>query len=123
LRGLLQVTLNAILYATSAGVTPEVRNTPEVSPDASPPPPRTEPTYSSEQVYFLPGTIEISRLRRMQELERLPEGCLMLRRFMVRGHWRRAAPAWADQCMRWIEPYWKGPDMASVIERAYRLAP
>jgi hypothetical protein len=37
------------------------------------------------------------------------------------GHWRRAARIWADQRLRWIEPYWKGPDMAAIIERAYRL--
>jgi hypothetical protein len=40
---------------------------------------------------------------------------------MVRGHWRRAAKSWTDQRLRWIEPYWKGPDVAAIIERAYRL--
>jgi hypothetical protein len=42
---------------------------------------------------------------------------------MVRGHWRRAAASWKDQGMRWIEPYWKGPDIAAVIERTYKLKP
>ena len=32
---------------------------------------------------------------------------------MVRGHWRRAAPGWKDQRVRWIGPYWKGPDIAA----------
>jgi hypothetical protein len=45
----------------------------------------------------------------------------MLARFMVRGHWRKAQKAWADQRLRWIEPYWRGPDMAAMIERVYRL--
>ena len=58
----------------------------------------------------------------MQELERVPDGRTILRRFMVRGHWRRAALQWTDQRMRWIQPYWKGPDMATIIERAYKLA-
>jgi len=40
---------------------------------------------------------------------------------MVRGHWRRPAKKWTDQRLRWIEPYWKGPEMAAVIEKAYRL--
>jgi hypothetical protein len=44
-----------------------------------------------------------------------------LRRHMVRGHWRRAAKNWTDRRLRWIEPYWKGPDMAAIIEHAYRL--
>jgi hypothetical protein len=59
----------------------------------------------------------------MQELERVPDGRTMLRRFMVRGHWRRAAVHWIDQRLRWIQPYWKGPDMATIIERAYKLKP
>jgi len=51
-------------------------------------------------VYFLPGTIDISRRRRMQELGRVPEGRAILRRLMVRGHWRRAALSFADQRLR-----------------------
>ena len=65
--------------------------------------------------------IDISRVCKLQELERTPEGRALMRRHMVRGHWRRAAKTWADQCLRWIEPYWKGPDMAAIIERSYRL--
>jgi hypothetical protein len=42
---------------------------------------------------------------------------------MVRGHWRRAPEGWKDQRMRWIEPYWKGPDLAAIVERAYKLTP
>ena len=50
-------------------------------------------------------------------------GRQVLRRFMVRGHWRRANATWSDQRLRWIEPYWKGPDMGMIIERDYRLRP
>jgi len=123
LRGLFRVTINAILYATSAGIDRQVRPAPR--PDATRPRHRPGPplTYSSEEVYFLPGAIEISRVRRMQELERVPDGRTILRRFMVRGHWRRAAADWTDQHMRWIQPYWKGPDMATIIERTYKLKP
>ena len=67
--------------------------------------------------------IEISQIRRMQELERVPSGRGLLHRFMVRGHWRRAARGWKDQRLRWIQPYWKGPDIAAVIERTYKLKP
>jgi hypothetical protein len=123
LRGLLRVAINAILYATSAGIVRQVRPAP--GHDAKAPRHRPGPplTYSSEEVYFLPGAIEISRARRLQELDRVPDGRTILRRFMVRGHWRRAAVQWTDQRMRWIQPYWKGPDMATVIERAYKLKP
>jgi len=122
LRALLRVTINAILYATSAGIDPQVRASPT---DATRNRGRgdTPVRYSSDAVYFLPGAIEISQLRRMQELERIPDGRAIVRRFMVRGHWRRAAASWADQRLRWVQPYWKGPDMATIIERTYKLKP
>jgi hypothetical protein len=120
LRGLVRITVNAISYATSAGVEPQARTAPAASRR---PPARTRTPVSSESVYFLPGAIEISQLRRMQALERMPDGREVLRRFMVRGHWRRAAPSWTDQRLRWIQPYWKGPDLAAVIERTYKLKP
>ena len=114
-RGLLRTTINAILYATSASVTPERRSPPARS--------RAKPrqVFSSDEVYYLPGTIDITRVRELQALERAPEGRALLRRHMVRGHWRRAAKNWTDRRLRWIEPYWKGPDMAAIIEHAYRL--
>lgn len=121
LRGMLQVTLNAILYATSAGVEPEIRHA-TIGPTT-----RRHghagQKYSSDQVYYLPGAIDISHVRRLQDLERASSGRPMLKRYMVRGHWRRASAKWKDQAMRWIQPYWKGPDIAAVIERAYRLKP
>lgn len=119
-RGLLRAVINTILYATSASVAPERRAPPAPRPRASPSPARA---FSSDAVYYLPGTIDIGRVRKLQELERAPDGRALLRRHMVRGHWRRAAKGWADQRLRWIEPYWKGPDLAAIIERAYRLEP
>jgi len=124
LRGLLRVAINAILYATGAGVEPELRTAPVTEPRPRAGALRVEaPRYSSDGVYFLSGAIEISRVRRMQDLERNSTGRGLLHRFLVRGHWRRAAANWSDQRARWVQPYWKGPDMAAVIERAYKLKP
>jgi hypothetical protein len=121
LRALLRVAINAILYATSAGIQPEVRRSP---PGAVPARRGGVPVpYSSEEVYYLPGAIEISQLRKLQELHRMPAGRTITRRFMVRGHWRRAPASAADPRMRWVRPYWKGPDMATIIERTYKLKP
>ena len=119
LRGLLRVIVNAILYTTSADVERVPRTTPKRTQTVSGP--RPVPAFSSEEVYFLPGAIEITHVRRMQELERAPTGRTLLRRYMVRGHFRRAAKNWTDQKLRWVQPYWKGPDMAAIIERTYRL--
>jgi hypothetical protein len=57
----------------------------------------------------------------MQAVERAPSGGRLMHRFMVRGHWRRPATSWKVQRPRWVRPCWKGPDIATVIERAYRL--
>jgi hypothetical protein len=81
------------------------------------------PVRSSDSVFLLPGKIEIGRVRKLQELSRAPGGRPILARFLVRGHWRRPPKNWTDQRLRWIEPYWKGPDMAAVIEKQYRLKP
>lgn len=113
-RRLLRLVLGTILYATSAGVEPVLRpRGPGMRGKAAGP--------ESDQVYFLPGTIDIRRVRALAELERAPGGRALLARFLVRGHWRRAPATWSDQRLRWIEPYWKGPDLAAVIEKAYRL--
>lgn len=76
---------------------------------------------SGDDVFHLPGTIDIGRVRMMRDLARTGEGRTILKRFMVRGHWRRAPKGWKDPRPRWIEPHWKGPEVAAIIERKYRL--
>ncbi len=118
LEKLTHTVVNAILYATSAGVEPVLR-----------PPHRTTAARSaagdgeSSGLFYLPGKISIAAVRGYQTLERGAGGGRLMHRFMVRGHWRRPNPNWKDQRMRWIEPYWKGPDLAAVIERQYSLDP
>jgi len=117
LRSLLEVVLNSILYATSAGAEPVLRE----PPTRSRRPAKETLPLSSEQVWFLPGTIDISRLRALEAKQREEGGGQLTHRSMVRGHWRRAAKGWKDQRPRWIKPYWKGPEMAAIVEREYRL--
>ena len=120
IKGLLHLLINAILYSTSAGIELELHSPP------SQPARRTakeRSVFSSEKVYHLPGKINVSHLRQIQAVERAPEGRTLMHRFMVRGHWRRANPSWKDQSPRWIKPFWKGPDIAATIERAYKLKP
>lgn len=119
LRELLGVAVNAILFATSSGVEIETRAA-KATPRRSA---KQSQAFTSESVYYLPGAIDITQVRRLKELARVGEGRDVLCRYLVRGHWRRAAKNWKDQRLRWIAPHWKGPDMAMVIERAYRLKP
>ena len=121
LRGLLQVVINAVLFATSAGVDVETRRAPEARALAKRNHGGPQVMLSSEDVFFLPGAIEISQVRRLSDLQRHSKGRSVLRRFMVRGHWRRARADAAEQRMHWVRPHWKGPDMATVIERTYKL--
>jgi hypothetical protein len=124
LRKLVHLVVNALLYATSAGQ-PSV----QLPPSGRRPRPAREggrssgKTYTDDDVFFLPGTIDIGRVKALRSLEATESGRTVLRRFMVRGHWRRPAQGWKDQRLRWIEPYWKGPDLGMIIERDYRLRP
>jgi hypothetical protein len=126
LRGqLLHLVLNAVMYSTSAEIDIiEIEGAAKKSnQDSSPkrPLPTPDPVVTSDRVFYLPGKIDIIEVRKMKRLERAPQGGKLLYRFMVRGHWRRPAKSWADKRPRWIQPFWKGPDLAAVIERSYRL--
>ena len=132
LKKLLHLVINCVLYATSAHLEPIVLGAAPSTRKAAGKKKkgrrkhrssRPRRLYSDEDVFFLPGKIDISRIRAYRELERTPSGRKIMARFMVRGHWRRANPDWKDQSLRWIRPYWKGPEMAMVIEREYRLKP
>jgi hypothetical protein len=121
LKQLIHLVLNCMLYATTAHLDATI---------LPPPAPRGQPTgvrpskpYSNEDVFYLPGRIPISRIRQMRDMAASTEGHRVFARFMVRGHWRRPAPNWREQALRWIEPYWKGPDLAMIIEREYRMKP
>jgi len=134
MRKLVHLSVNAILYATSANVPWPLAQSPlrklrsesrsrgkaKQARVAS----RVEELsgkYSSEDVFYLPGRIPISQLRALEEVERQENGRELMARFMVRGHWRRASQGWRDQRLRWIEPYWKGPELAAIVEREYKL--
>ena len=133
-RRLLHLVLNAILYSTSADVTWPIvhsqaghlraRSKERGKAKRARVARRIEELrkqYSSDDVFYLPGRIPISQLRRFEETERTASGRELMARFMVRGHWRRAARGWCDQRLRWIEPYWKGPELAAIIEKEYKL--
>lgn len=42
----------------------------------------------------------------------------------VRGHWKPQAhgPGWSLRKVIWVEPYWRGDDMADAIGRPYRIS-
>ncbi len=123
MRKMVHLVINTILYTTSADVVTETRTSPLVSrkKKRSDTEPADNPFLSSQEVIYLPGKINISLVKKMQAVEKSESGRTLMVKFMVRGHWRRANSKWKDQRPRWISPYWKGPDLATIIERQYRL--
>jgi hypothetical protein len=131
LQSLLHLVINAVLYATSAEC--ERR---ELAPrrDTTRSPRRERKATASsmltgETVFFLPGKLQISQITTDSDhgseppsSDRSPiTGREILKRFPVRGHWRRPSESWKDQRIRWVRPHFRGPSMAAVIERQYRL--
>ncbi len=129
LRQLVQLVVNAILFAGSSPAWPVVGSA--ASPTGTGPggrprrrrAPPTPPERSEEQVWHLPGKIPIRQVRALRQLQRGREGGALFSRCMVRGHWRRAPDTWRDQAPRWIAPYWKGPPLGDIVERDYALKP
>jgi len=119
-RALLESVVNVTLYTTSADVKIEQYR---VSRSKEPNHHVPEAYLSSDSVYYLPGKIKIAHMRKLQQVARGPSGNTLMHRFMVRGHWRRPSAEWKDQSLRWIEPYWRGPSLASIIEREYKGFP
>lgn len=119
MRHLLHLVINTLLFATSS----------RLEASATPPPPRQLPSAprrerrSSEAVYELPGTIDISVLRAIQRARRGAVSREQIHRYLVRGYRRRANPGWKDQDYRWIKPHWRGPKDGAIIERQYRIKP
>jgi hypothetical protein len=52
-----------------------------------------------------------------------PEGWVLAKRFVVRGHWKQQphGPGRAQRKMIFVEPYWKGPADAPAMARAHVL--
>jgi len=129
---LLHLLLNAVLYTTCSHYeqrtlsSPSPARTGEMGERRRAPPvlggrphwPKDAP--SSESVFFLPGKIIVGPPAGNGSGGSSDRGEIA-KRTWVRGHWRRANPEWSDKRLRWIEPYIRGPEMAALVEREYRL--
>ena len=118
LRHLLHLVVHTILEVTSTRGQQVAREPPPPRPDTSSRERRTE-----EQVFDLPGTIDIRVLRALQEAKFGAVSGEQIHRCLVRGYRRRANPGWKDQQERFVKPYWRGPEDGPIVERPYRLIP
>ncbi|HKO46518.1 MAG TPA: hypothetical protein VJV79_02270 [Polyangiaceae bacterium] len=112
---LLSLVVNAVLYTTSADYRKEWR---EPAPPALA---HNRAILSGDGVYYLPGRIPIGPKQATETEGGTKTGTTIVKRFWVRGHWRRPHSSWQDQRVRWIAPYLKGPDVAAIVEREYAL--
>jgi hypothetical protein len=73
-----------------------------------------------QSIYVIGGSFKAKdkNVRAMQESDRS-----ISVRHMVRGHWKMQAygPDRKDRKHIFVEPYWRGPDLAEVVEREYVL--
>ena len=62
------------------------------------------------------------RIRLLAHVEKMKKTarCAMAERIFW-GPYGGHEANWKDQRPRWIRPYWKGPDIATILERQYRL--
>ena len=110
LRQLVQLVVNAILFAGSSPAWPVVgsaASTADTGPVNRPRRRRAPPTpreRSEEQIWHLPGKNPIRQVRALRRLQRDRDRGALFSRSMVRGHWRRAPDTWRDQAPRWIAP-------------------
>lgn len=128
-----RILLNAVLYLSSSQA--------ELTPRLSPRPSRDEiesirsdkkwrkakqaalrvSELDYEEVGRSVGRIVVQRGVETATSDGRPAGNSPLVRFMVRGHWRRQAhgPASQDRKLIWIAPFYKGPDLATLINKPY----
>ncbi len=62
-----------------------------------------------------------TKLAREMSAQLTEEGRKVTKRFRVRGHWKNQAcgPRWQDHKHIFLQPFWKGPTFAEMLERNY----
>lgn len=88
---------------------------------------RKEADEASELPYALVGSrlgmIDVAKPSEPTETAEGPKIYRIGTRFMVRGHWRQqpVGPARTQRRLTWIRPYFKGPEIAELINRPYTV--
>lgn len=78
--------------------------------------------YSSVGSHIQPITIDKSGPRSSPP-DALASKLPVMKRFVVRGHWRHQAHGQSaiQRKLIWIEPYYKGPELGELINKPYKL--
>ena len=86
-----------------------------------------EASQYSELSGFLLGVnvppIIINKSAKQNYMPQLEGSTTIDKRFLVRGHWKKQAHG-QNMLLRkliWIQPYWKGPEMADLINKSYSV--
>jgi hypothetical protein len=116
---MMRIIANSILYLASAD--------PDISAGLREPPRTGGSTLSSKEKRKLERSVTpldytlVGRATTGYSGPPASVGKELTKRFKVRGHWRNQAhgPGRTERRFRHIEPFWKGPDAAEVINKTY----
>lgn len=69
------------------------------------------------------GYIYLKPPKEYVPLSKSSQGRKLEKRFIVRGHYRKQAhgPKWSEHKRIWIKPFWKGPEWAERLSKAYKV--
>jgi hypothetical protein len=121
-----RIVCNALLYLSSRA--------PEISGDlwavdrVPPLPEQSSPKAKRGRAGYLKSLsqhpyVEVGPSIKRLERDHPPEMNSPAVRFLVRGHWRNQAHGEGRslRTFKWIEPFWKGPEMAEIVNKPYRV--
>jgi hypothetical protein len=123
---MMRIIVNTLLYLSSrapeiSGDLWAVDRVPPLPAQSSPKAKRGRAGYlkSLSQHPYIEVGPSVARLER----ELPPEANSPSVRFLVRGHWRNQAHGKGRSLRRfqWIQPFWKGPEMAEIVSKPYRV--
>jgi len=75
-------------------------------------------------IYIVGASIACSpEYQEASQLAATSEGRKLLTRHRVRGHFRQqpVGPSGSGRKLTWIEPFWRGPSFAELVEKGYRV--
>jgi len=132
-----RIVLNSILYLSSDHAETAQKLSPKQellkqSEQISSRPKRKKATFAASlhsELDFIDVGVSIASMRDIassgddkgdERLEKIA-GQKLLKRLMVRGHWRNQpyGPGQALRRLKWIMPYYKGPDIGELINKPY----
>lgn len=122
----IRIALNSILYLNSSNpeISTQMKAT-DIIPikrNSSPSKARQHARYVAKR-YSALTYVRVGDSVHSLDIEARSRGIVHAERILVRGHWRNQAHGQgrSERKLIAIEPYWRGPEMAEVVTRPYKV--